>query len=538
MAGLDPCVGVGLRAAHYRDFLAAPQPVGWLEVHAENFMHMAGPDWAMLERLRRDYPVSLHGVGLGLGSARGFSLDHLERLRRLAERIAPALISEHLSWNALADRHLNDLLPLNLSGAAFDLIAGRIDQVQAALGRPILLENVSTYLRFADDAIGEADFLAALARRTGCGLLLDVNNLYVNQCNHGEDALAAIATIAASAPGAVGEIHLAGHLVTPTALVDHHGAPVAPAVWDLYRAALQTFGKLPTLLEWDTDVPHLGVLLAEVVQARALLEQATGPDPARPASTVIAWPAASADLADGQVRFAAALLDPTAIDAGAFKGDAVVERIAMYRGHLTGTWHKTLAAAFPVLRQLVGEEFFEGLSRAFGMAHPPRDADLNLFGAALPAFLDSFEHAADYPYLVDMARLEWALHRAHFAADALAITAADFSQLSPAQLDAARFDLHPAVTLLASPWAVASLWDAHHGGPFPGSMAVEEYVVVARNQVVAVRPARLAALRCLASGETLGAALDAAFALEEDFDIGAALAQWLALRVLLGRSHQ
>ena len=530
-------MGVGLRAPHYRNFLEQDltAKVGWLEVHTENFLHLSGWDGHVLRTLRRDYPVSLHGVGLGIGSARGFSSAHLERVRWLAERIEPALISEHLSWNALAGRQLHDLLPLHLGGAVFALVAERIEQVQEALGRTILLENVSTYLRYDDDAMSEAAFLAALARRTGCGILLDVNNLYVNQCNHGEDALAAIATLARLAPGAVGEIHLAGHLVTPAAVIDHHGAAVSDAVWALYRAALEAFGPTPTLIEWDTDVPHLSILLEEVDKARTILA------PAGQGAGPIVWSteAARAPVADiidpaaRQQQFAAALFDRT-LTIDQLGGG---ERLALYRGHQLATWHATLAAAFPVLQQLVGDEFFEGLSRDFGMAQPSQERDLNLFGAALPAFLATFAPAAAYPYLPDMARLEWALHRAYFAADAAALTASDLARLTPAQFDAARFRLHPSVSLLQSDWAVASLWRAHHGGDFPPSMAAPEQIVVARPrwhaELLTVSPARLAALRAIAHGASVGAALDAAFGHDADFDVGAALAEWLKWGLLM-----
>lgn len=531
--------GVGLRAPHYRDFLENRPKVDWLEVHTENFLHLSGWDGEVLRRLRPDYPISLHGVGLGLGSARGFSLDHLERVRRLAERIEPVLVSEHLSWGAVAGRQINDLLPLALNRAAFELVAGRIDQVQDVLKRPILLENVSTYLRYADDAMSEAAFMAALARRTGCGLLLDVNNLFVNQCNHGEDALSAIAALASLAPGTIGEMHLAGHRVTPGAVVDHHGAAVAPEVWALYRAALATFGPAPTLIEWDTDVPSLSVLLDEVEKARAVARDVgAAAAAAQPMAAALVWPQASLELAEGQQAFADALLDPARHDTAAFAGAGVPQRLAMYRGQQTGTWHKTLSAAFPVLRQLLGDEFFEGLSHAYGMAYPSQDADLNLFGAAMPAFLRDFAPAADYPYLPDMARLEWAVHRAYFAADGDAVNAAGLAGLSPEQFDGARFSLQAAVALIASPWAVVSLWHAHHGAAFPPSMASGEQCVVARPrwqpQVVALSPARLAALTRLQEGASVGAALDAAFAMEPDFDIAAALAQWLALGLLTG----
>lgn len=527
-------VGVGLRAPHYRDFLTSRPAVGWLEVHTENVFHLGGWDCHVLERLRADYPLSLHGVGLGLGSVHGFSAEHLARVKAAVERLQPALVSEHLCWHAVAGRHLNDLLPLTLDRAAFDLVATRVDQVQEALGRQILLENVSTYLRYRGDAIDEAAFLAALARRTGCGILLDVNNLYVNQCNHGEDALAAIATIAAGAPGAVQELHLGGHLRTDVAVVDHHGAAIAAPVWELYRAALVAFGPVSTLVEWDTDVPPLAVLLGEAGQARALLQAA------RPAAPIAAslqepdWPAAG-DLAASQQAFAAALFDPQA-DTAPFAGAQAAGRMALYRGQLTGTWHKTLAAAFPVLRQLVGDDFFQGLSRDFGLRHPPIVADLHHFGADLPGFLEQFAPASHYPYLPDMARLEWALHRAHYAADASRLDGAMLAGWTPAQFGAARIALHPAAFLLASPWAVASLWQAHHGAAFPATMAAPETMLVSRPswqaQLTPLTPASHAGLAALAGGASMSEALLAALARQEDVDVGAMLAAWLAAGAL------
>jgi uncharacterized protein (UPF0276 family) len=485
-------------------------------------------------------------VGLGLGSAHGFSTDHLKKVCALARRIEPALVSEHLSWGALADRQLNDLLPLALNGAAFALVAGRIDQVQDALQRPILLENVSSYLRFRDDAMSEAEFLAALARRTGCGILLDVNNLYVNQCNHGEDALQAMATIAAAAPGAAGEIHLGGHLITPAAVVDHHGAAVAPAVWELYRAALATFGPLPTLIEWDTDVPPLPVLLREVEQARAIAADYANAAPSVPAAGAPAhWSTLAPDLGQSQQRFACALLDreKTADVAPLFAGtsDQVAERLALYRGHLTGGWEKVLAAAYPVLRTLVKEEFFSGMARAFGLAHPSQDPDLNGFGAGLAGFIDGLAPRLDDAWLADLARLEWAVHSSYYGPDAQAVTAADLAALSAAEFDTARFTLHPAARLQSSTWAVASLWQAHHGGALPAVMEGAEHWIVARVnsemgwqvQLHRLTPARHAALACLEQGGTVGEAIDRALGLAPDFDVSGALAQWLDLQLLV-----
>jgi uncharacterized protein (UPF0276 family) len=263
-------VGIGLRAAHYREFLAARQPVGWLEVHSENYFGAGGYDLHVLERLRADYPLSLHGVGLGLGSVEGWSAAHLARLAQLAGRIEPALVSEHLCWAAVADRHFNDLLPLPFTREALRLMTERVLRAQEALRRRILVENISAYVEFADNEMGEGEFIAELAARTGCGVLLDVNNLYVNQLNGGADAWAVMAAIPVHS---VAEIHLAGHLVRDDCVIDHHGDRIAAPVWRLYDAALRRFGALPTLIEWDTDLPPLAVLLGEAAQARALMEE-------------------------------------------------------------------------------------------------------------------------------------------------------------------------------------------------------------------------------------------------------------------------
>lgn len=537
-AALADRAGVGLRAPHYREFLEQRPQVGWLEIHTENFLDRSGWDWHVLQSLRRDYSFSLHGVGLGLGSVRGFSERHLERVRALVDSVEPVLVSEHLSWGAVGERKLNELLPLALGRAALDLLCERVGRVQDVLRRRILLENVSAYVRFRSDEMSEAEFMAELARRTGCMLLLDVNNLYVNQCNHGEDARAAIAALD---PGSVGEIHLAGHLVTPTALVDHHGAIVAPEVWSLYAAALERFGRVPTLVEWDTDVPSLDVLLAEARKADAIAAAFALSTAARPEILPTTGDAAGRDELEAcQLSFAEGLFNKrTEATALAWlKGDDARARFALYRATLAATWDKVLSTVYPVLRQLVGEEFFTGLARAYGMAHPSTDEDLNRFGATFADFLDGFEHVADYPYLPDMARLEWTLYRSCYAPDAPSLTAAHLAEMDPAGFEAARLALHPACTLLASKWAVVPLWFAHQPGSaiaFPVEIATPSHGVVARprwkSEVTHLSAAAHAALSVLSEGRPVGAALDAAFALEGDFDVGAHLAQWLELGI-------
>lgn len=271
---LKQLLGLGLRVPHYRDFMREKQTVGWLEVHSENYFAEGGLDRHVLHRLRSDYPVSLHGVGLALGSASDRTQQHLHKLKKLHDELDPQLVSEHLCWAALSDRHLNDLLPMPLTQQALYLMSDRLDRVQNVLGRQILIENVSSYVRFADDSMNEAEFLCALVKQSGCGLLLDLNNLIVNQTNVQEDAYAALRLIAELPQGSVQEIHLAGHSIVDDLAVDDHGSRVSDQVWDLLRVSQQTLGTdIPVLLEWDTEIPVLSVLLAELQKAEQILMQ-------------------------------------------------------------------------------------------------------------------------------------------------------------------------------------------------------------------------------------------------------------------------
>ena len=264
--------GIGLRAPHVGELLATRPAVPWLEVHPENYMS-GGPALVLLEAVRREYPVSLHGVGLSLGTAEDIDARHLSRLRSLVDRLEPCLVSEHLSWSTAGGAYLNHLLPLPYTDETLRVVADHIDEVQNALGRRILIENPSSYLRFRHSSMAEPHFLAELARRTGCGLLCDVNNIYVSAWNVGLDAGSYLDALPAPA---IGEIHLAGHAANDadgrTILIDDHGSPVTAPVWKLYQRALERFGSVPTLIEWDTDLPELSLLLGEASVADRLLE--------------------------------------------------------------------------------------------------------------------------------------------------------------------------------------------------------------------------------------------------------------------------
>ncbi len=260
-------IGIGLRQPHYRELFERLPTLGFLEVHSENFFLDGGASMRALERARAAYPLSLHGVGLSLGSADRLADEHLAKLKRLVDRIEPALVSEHLCWGGVGGVHFNDLLPLPHTASTLALLAGRIDHVQAVLKRRILVENLSQYVECRGSEMTETAFLAELARRTGCALLLDVNNLYVNAINFGFDPVARLAELDAAS---IGQIHLAGHTSIGDCLVDTHGAPVCDPVWSLYEEACRRFGPRPTLIEWDTDLPALDVLLSEAARAGAI----------------------------------------------------------------------------------------------------------------------------------------------------------------------------------------------------------------------------------------------------------------------------
>jgi uncharacterized protein len=272
---IPAAAGIGLRFPHHDQVLQQRPRVAWFEVHAENYFG-GGAARRVLASVRRDYPLSLHGVGLSLGSAEELDAEHLRRIAELVRRTEPGLVSEHLSWSVVGGQYLADLLPLPMTEEALDVVCRHVEQTQTALQRRILIENPSTYLQFRHSTIPEWEFISAVAQRTGCGILCDVNNIYVSACNHGWDPQVYLHALPATA---VGEIHLAGHALRTlddgsVVHIDNHGARVAAEVWALYAQALRRFGNRPTLIEWDSDIPAFELLLDEAAQATALLHSA------------------------------------------------------------------------------------------------------------------------------------------------------------------------------------------------------------------------------------------------------------------------
>jgi len=276
-----PCpVGVGFKPEHFDAIVESKPKLGFFEVHAENYMGEGGPPHRRLEAIRGLYPLSLHGVGLSLGSPGSLDLAHLERLAKVAGRYQPALVSEHLAWSTHDGLFFNDLLPLPYNGETLGRVCDHIDLAQTTLGRTILLENPSTYVAFGETTMSETDFLAEIVRRTGCGLLLDVNNVFVSATNHGFDPNRYLAGFPLRA---VGEIHLAGYAEEADdaglpLLIDAHDSPVRETVWRLFAEAIRRRGPTPTLIEWDNDVPAWPALECEARRAEGVIAAASAPE--------------------------------------------------------------------------------------------------------------------------------------------------------------------------------------------------------------------------------------------------------------------
>ena len=277
MTALPAAPGLGFKPEHFPAIRETRPALGFFEIHAENYMGAGGPPHRQLTALRQDYAISLHGVGLSIGGPGRLDADHLARLRALVDRYQPESFSEHLAWSSHGNEYLNDLLPLPYTPETLNIVCDHIDEVQDRLGRRMLLENPATYVLFEQSTLTETDFLTRIARRTGCGLLLDINNVFVSTTNHRTDARAYLADFPLDK---VGEIHLGGHaaeeLPSGPLLIDDHGSPVADPVWVLYAETVARAGALPTLIEWDNDVPPFAELLAEARRAAGILDGVNG----------------------------------------------------------------------------------------------------------------------------------------------------------------------------------------------------------------------------------------------------------------------
>jgi uncharacterized protein (UPF0276 family) len=525
---LPAAPGVGFKAQHFDAIMRDAGAVRWVEIHAENYLGDGGRPLAQLRALAARFPVSVHGVGLSIGGEAPPDPDHLARLRRLCDWLEPASFSEHLAWSTHDSAFLNDLLPLPYTDATLTRVADHIDEVQEVLGRRMLLENPSSYLAFAESTWEETEFLAEVVRRTGCGLLLDVNNVFVSATNL---ATSPQDYIAAFPVEHVGEIHLGGHDEDEDdhgapLLIDSHGRAVADPVWALLDITLARSGPKPVPGRMGHRCPRLARARrrGRACRRRTCTDHGKGIDMSQAEFT--------AALLDAAKPAPEGLIGPTGAPAG--------KRYDVYRNNVAVSLSDALEAAFPAIRKLVGDTFFRAMAGVYLRAHPPTSPLMMHYGQQMPDFLAAFPPVAHLPYLGDVARIELAVRRAYHAADATPVDPAALARCDADTLMGTRLRLAPALRLIRSAHPVATIWLAHRpGGPaLPGADAAAEDALIARPGfdpvVTALPPGGGAFVAALMAGDPLGRAADAGEADSPAFALAAALGPLLAGQAIVG----
>jgi uncharacterized protein (UPF0276 family) len=419
-----PRFGLAFRAQHYTALCEAPRAVDWLEVLSDGYLGVGGPRRAILERLRSDHAIALHGVSLDIASDSGPRADYLAPLRALADWLEPAYVSDHLCWIGFGGRNTHDLLPVAYTREVSELVAERVARVQDALGRRILLENASAYVAFRADEIPEAEFFAALCARTGCGMLLDVNNLYVNAHNLGVAPLRYLDALRAQD---IGYLHVAGHAVLPGVRIDTHGEPVPADVWSLFAEATRRFPRADVILERDDAIPELAELLDELAVARERWGGRAAADALRGERPPIAPRASSGPssppwqalqhaffdrIVDKPLRFDHAREPDLDALVDVHRPVAAARGLRVYSDAYTATMQRALATNFPALARVVSARDFNALAASYAAAHPSTAHDSLRFCAGLPDFAARYAFADDYGIapaaLADLARVELA----------------------------------------------------------------------------------------------------------------------------------
>jgi hypothetical protein len=457
-----PRFGAGFRTPHFAEIARGERRVDWLEVLSENFLGVGGPQRAMLERIRADTPLALHGVSLSIAGTEPLSSHYLAELRALADALEPELVSDHLAWTALRGHETHDLLPVAFTREVLDHVAGRVAHAQERLGRPLLLENATVYVAFRASEMSEAEFLRELCLRTGCGLLLDVNNLYVNAENLGVDPLAHLAALPRDR---VGYMHLAGHARLADVRIDTHDADVPDPVWALFERAIARFPEAGVIVERDDCLPSFAALCDEVEQARARHARARTVA-LEGESTASRAPARSAagDWRVLQRELWERIVDkPSGFDHGAdpqvsalFAGDRPVRAargLRVYSDAYGENLRRALATNFPALAHVLSRDDFAALAAAYVRSHPPRSHDYRELGARLAEFIPTHGLRADYGVdssaLAALAALEQAQLEAQEALDPAAfVTPAALAEISPEKWGDARFTFAPSLRVL------------------------------------------------------------------------------------------
>ena len=451
--------GLGLRTQHYADFLARQQPLDWLEIITDNYLIDGGKPLAMLDTIRRDYPMAMHGVAMSIGAAQGVDVPYLQRVKALADRIEPLWVSDHLCWTGPGPEQLHDLYPLPYTDESARHVIAQVRRAQDVLGRRLVLENVSSYIRYRHDSASEWQFLAHIAQEADCLLLVDVNNIYVSSVNHGFDPLTYLHALPAHR---VQQIHLAGHSDNGDHIIDTHDHPVAQPVWDLYAQACQRFGAVAAMIERDDHIPPLADLLDEMAVARRIAAEHVAPCEAVEPCTlggIAHAPTPTPEplaLAAVQRHFADQVLTPTLPPEA--PTDSITGRLHVYHHAYRARLAEVLADTYAKTCLYMGCDTFDAHARDYAVAHPPRTRSLNRYGEGLVQALRSAY--PDNPELHELAQLDWDLRTRFDGADVLVLG----SESAQAACDwTTQADvLHPSALLRNVTTNVVSLWNAIH----------------------------------------------------------------------------
>ncbi len=542
-AGSELGHGVGLRTEHFQEILEKKPKVDWFEAISENFMDTQGKPIKILEKVRADYPVGLHGTSLSIGSAGELNPLYLEKLKKLTDRIQPAIISDHLCWSEHAGKRLFDLLPLPFTAESLATVVRHVDQLQNYLGRRILLENVSAYISFKHSEMPEWEFLNQVARQSGCGILLDVNNIYVNSFNHGfnpRDYLEGIDS------DQVLQYHISGHTDKGKFLFDTHVGEIIEPVWDLYATAVRRFGDVSSLIEWDTEIRGFDELLALNEKSReiGMKSQTTGHAP-RKETRKTREVGHGPSLNEVQSMFSQEMFGKEktklaeALNAQA--GEPGIERMDVYAEGYPARICEALTESYPAVLKVLGAGVFNDLAAEFSKSRAFEHYNLNAVAPFFPDFLRLSPWQESFPFLNDLADLERAVHLAFHAENKTPATPEDFSKKAVVDGENLLFRFQPHVFVIRSFWPILDIWSARHLPPEKIKIEVEnrpQAVFVHRQgeQVFCQKADAIeaAVLQQLLQGETLSRAFDVMTEADDMTPVQSWFSKWIALGLMTG----
>lgn len=546
-AGSELGHGVGLRTEHFQEILEKKPKVDWFEAISENFMDTQGKPIKILEKVRADYPIGLHGTSLSIGSAGGLNPLYLDKLKKLADRIQPAIISDHLCWSEHAGKRLFDLLPLPFNAESLATVVRHVDQLQTYLGRRVLLENVSAYISFKHSEVPEWEFLNQVARQSGCGILLDVNNIYVNSFNHGfspRDYLEGIDS------DQVLQYHISGHTDKGKFLFDTHVGEIIEPVWDLYATAVQRFGDVSSLIEWDTEIRGFDELLALNEKSREVALSATRTTNHEPRPAINSergsWSVARGPLLkEVQSMFSqemfgkektklSEILNEQANDPG-------IKRMDVYAEGYPARICEALTESYPAVLKVLGPGVFNESAAEFSKSRAFEHYNLNAVAPYFPDFLRLSPWQESFPFLNDLADLERAVQLAFHAENQTPATPEDFSKKAVVDGENLIFRFQPHVFVIRSFWPILDIWSARHLPPEKIKIEVEnrpQSVLVHRQgeQVFCQKADAIeaAVLQQLLQGETLSRAFDVMTEADDMTPVQSWFSKWIALGLMTG----